>query len=605
MGTGPVARREATALGALVAGLVSGGLLYGAAPVHLALLGSVVGLTSPSGVVVIWLVFSLLLGAAYGAFAGRVVDPRAGYASDTGYGLAFGAVAALVAGTVVVPALGGAAVPAVNGTVLVAYLLFGLVMGVGYGASLRGVVPTVGVGSERVAATLAGSLLGGLVSGAVLHAAARGFLVQFGILGGVGRDLASSFAVWVLVAVGLGAIYAVTAARTVGRGPGEALGHVKAGLVYGTVAAIVVGMVLVPLTLGAVGDASPPVPFVDSVVVASFVLYGLLLGAGYGAVTREGRTVPAPLAQRLGPTAVAGVAGAVAGGAVLGVATGPYYIVHLSLTAKLGPTLTAAVLAWLLLCLALAWVFVRYVAPGEEAISVTRSAVRRGVAFGAVVGGILLALLPVTYEAASGQAYAMSHQNPVVFVAYLLFGVGVGAGYGLHEEGLRHVEVGTRTHRAVVFGSLFGGFTGGLVIHQLAGPGWMLFFGSLLGTFTYTGAWLGWLAIALVLGAAFWYALARDLESYVAGLWDVVEGTGGLLERAMETGEVTTTATLLGLLFGVGAAVVVGMIAMPVAVTFLAPPLSMPLPTTVPMVIAGYVVYGLFLGLGYGTVLAD
>lgn len=602
VGTRAGDRREATVLGALVAGLASGSLLYTSAPIHLVLLGSVVGLTSLTGAIVLWLGFSLLLGATYGAVAGDLVDPSAGYASHAGFGLGFGAVAALVAGTLVVPALGGADLPAVNGTVVAAYLLFGVVMGVGYGASLRDAIPTLGVGGERLTATVAGSLLGGVVSGALLYTAAQGFLVQFGVAAGLGYDLSVSLGLWLAAALVLGAVFSRTAALMVGRGSGELLGYTKAGLVYGTVAGILVGMVLVPQAVQSLRGIAAPVPYLDGTMLVAFVLYGGLLGVGYGAVRRKGRALPPAVADRVGPTAAAAVGGAFLGGVVLR-AVLPIYFIYLGITVGAGNTFAAGYLVWLVLSLALGWVFARFVGPGEDAISLTRASVRRGVAFGAVVGGALLALLPVMYEAATGGAYAIPGKNPIVFVAYLLFGVGVGTGYGLHREGIHLPEFGTRTQRALVFGGLFGGFTGGLVIHQLAGTVWMLYFGSIVGTFTYTGSWLAWLAIALVLGVAFWYLLARDIDEYVLATWDLAEGSGGLLERSMERAEVTTTATGLGVLYGVGVAVVVGTIGIPVLVTVTSPGITIPLPTTEPMVIAGYVVYGAFLGLGYGTVL--
>lgn len=593
-------RREATVVGALLAGLVSGGLLYVAAEIHLVLLGSVVGITSLTAAFGVWLVFSLLLGAAFGAVADGRIDVRDDLASDAGYGLGFGALAALVVGVVLVPALSGADVPAVNGRVIGAYVLFGVVMAVGYGASLRDRVPSVGVGGERATATLAGSVLGGLAGGAVLYAGAQGFLVQFGLVAGLGYDLTASFAVWLAAAVLLGAVYSRTAARTVGRGKGERLGHLKVGLIYGAVAGIAGGMVLVPVLAEAASGVPVSVPFLSASMLAGFLVYGLALGAGYGAVRSGGRTVPESVADRVGPTAVAGVAGVVAGGLALRLAAGEIYFVYLSLTAKLGASLTAAYATWAGLALVLAWVFVRYVAPEEAPAGLARASVLRGLAFGAVVGGALVALLPAMYEASTGAAYNYAGKNPLVFVGYLVFGGAVGAGYGLGREGADLPAFGTRTQRAVVFGSVFGAFTGGLVIHQLAGSVWMLYFGSLAGTFTYTGSWLVWIGLSVAMGAVFWHVLARDLEEYVAALWEVAEGTDGLLEGWMERAELTTTATALGAVFGVGAAVVVGMVLVPVLVTVTSG-LSMPLPTTEPMVIAGYVVYGTFLGLGYGT----
>lgn len=454
VGTESSDRREAILVGGLLGGLLSGLLLYAAGKLHLVLLGSIVGITSVSGGFVAWLILSLVLGGVYAGVAEDRFDVGDDPGTDATYGLGFGLAAAVLLGMVAVPGLAGADVPAINTTAIAAYLLLGVVTAVGYGASLRDAVPDVSIGSERTWAVVVGSLAGGLLSGVVFYTTAKGFLYQFGLIVGVGFDLTTSFVVWLVVAVGLGVVFLRTAAPTVGRGEDEMEGYATVGAVFGATAGIVVGMVLVPAVVGASTGLSPSVPYVDLTMLVGFLLYGVVLGAGYGAARGEAVDLPA---------------------------------------------------------------------------------------------------------------------------------------------------YGSPTQRALAFGSLFGAFTGGLVIHQLAGSVWMLYFGSIVGSFTYTGSWLVWIVLSGVMGVGFQYGLAGNLDTYVEDLRDAV-GSSGPLAGAMDDAEFTTTATVVGAVYGVVVAVVVGMILVPVVVTSTSG-LSMPLPTTEAMVLAGYVVYGAFLGLGYGTLI--
>lgn len=589
-------------MGGLLGGLLSGALLYatGTGQLRLVLLGSVLGTTSVAGGFVVWLLLSFVLAGVFGTLAEDRFDVGEDVATDATYGLGYGAAVAILLGMVVVPALAGADVPAVNTTGIVAYLLFGVVTAVGYGAVLRNEVPDVSVGGEDLQAAAAGSLLGGVAAGAVFYATAKGFLYQLGLIAGLGRDPTGGFLVWLVVALALGALFRRVAAPMVGRGEDELRGYARVGLVYGATLGIVVGMVLVPVVVGASSGASPSVPYVNGTMLVGFLLYGLLLGVGYAWVSGESTTLPAGVGGRFGPALPAAVAGGVVGLVAIRVAVGQVYFLYLGLTAGLGSGLTAGYVVWLALAAVLAWVFVRF-GTAEEPVSVTRSSLRRGLAFGAIVGGAMIVLLPVMYEASTGNTYASAGSNLQVFVSYVLFGGAVGAGHGLGEEGAHLPALGTPVQRAVAFGSLFGAFTGGLVIHQLGGSLWMLYFGAIAGSFSYLGAWLVWIAVAGAMGAGFWYGLARNLDAYVEDMHDAA-GSEGTLDRALEAAELTTTATVLGTVYGVVVAVVVGMILVPVAVTA-ATAHSMSLPTTEPMVLAGYVVYGTFLGLGYGTIL--
>jgi hypothetical protein len=159
---------QAAVVGSLLGGAVAGLLLALIARSHLRLVGSLLGTTSLPGSVLVWLALAVVLGVGFYYVIGRTLDAyvrsvmgltaknaflrklllplvmRSALGTTAGalgltYGLACGSLVGFVALPALVGVLTGAGpgVPAVDGAVLVTYVVFGLVMGLGYGLTLE------------------------------------------------------------------------------------------------------------------------------------------------------------------------------------------------------------------------------------------------------------------------------------------------------------------------------------------------------------------------------------------------------------------------------------------------------------------------------------
>lgn len=466
--------RVAGVAGGVLGGFAGGGLLSVLAPGNLLALGAVVGRPTVGASLAVVVALGAVLGLLFGDLLGRLYVDRVALA-DTAptAGFLLGLVAAVALGLFAVPEL-------VNARVFLAWVVYGVVLGVGHravflllpvpdhrpttqtetetgtGTGTRVTTSATTFGGGEVTATAVGSVAGGLVGGGLLYVLAPAHLALLGAL--AGRDWpGGGFGVFLGVAVLFGVLFAVTGARVVGLRAGYARRLAGVGLAYGLVLAVAVGALAVPYLAVEFSPYRPRVPVTNLRVLLGYTAYGLVLGGGYGATV---------------------------------------------------------------------------------------------------------------------------------------------------ESVVPRLDLGLRW-RAAGFGALFGAFLGGLVVHHLAGPVQLRFVGSIVGLgATVAGGWLAWTLLCLLLGGAFARAMGGGLARYAdslaalgsrrAMLWSLL---GPLLNRAA----VTTTAALLGLGYGIAAAVVVGALLVPLLVATVTPFNVGSFPSLDPFVLLGYVVYGLALGVGYGV----
>jgi hypothetical protein len=228
-----------------------------------------------------------------------------------------------------------------------------------------------------------------------------------------------------------------------------------------------------------------------------------------------------------------------------------------------------------------------------------------GVVYGVILAGVLGALV-----VPSAIGIQVPYTNPPL-ASYVVFGVLFGGVYGVlrkrtlaGEERPTSTAIGTRGQRAVVFGSLFGGSVGGLVVYHMVGKGAMRFFSSLVGYGSVMIGWAVWLVLCLVLGTAFAVAVGPRLSRYARSLDEFADrdaDVDALFGDFFDGAPVTSAATVSGFAYGLLLAVVVGAVAFPMAVNAMTP-WGLVVPTAQPYFLLAFVVYGLVMGLGYGIV---
>jgi hypothetical protein len=123
---------------------------------------------------------------------------------------------------------------------------------------------------------------------------------------------------------------------------------------------------------------------------------------------------------------------------------------------------------------------------------------------------------------------------------------------------------------------------------------------------SFTKAWLAWLVLALLLGGLFAILVRNKLDDYVNSLIMTSSRNDDLrrmLQPALKQAAVTTTSTAVGLAYGVALAVVLGAVGLPLLVENLTVFSMGPAPNLDGGTLLGFVLYGGFLGAGYGLVL--
>ena len=271
--------------------------------------------------VVVWFGIALLLGLAFVPLAARAVEYRIGLGRGLVVGTVYGAVLTGLLGTFLVPLLVRSRgfpidTPNTQPTVFI-YLVFGVAFGGVYTAIRKRRLaseemptsPAVGTKPQR--AVVFGSLFGGAVSALVAYHMVSHVAILF-VASLVGRagSVGTGFAVWLGLSLVLGTLFAVAVGprleeytRTVDEfaereaDVEEALGPylesapvtttaTMAGFVYGVVVAVAVGAIAIPIAVNTVTGPSlgMPVPVLQPYFLIAFVVYGVVMGMGYGVV---------------------------------------------------------------------------------------------------------------------------------------------------------------------------------------------------------------------------------------------------------------------------------------------------------------------------------
>ena len=611
-GTGSVGR--ATVLASLVAAVLSGGLVYLAGTLFFRYLGAAVGNGSPRLGFGAWVVLTVVFGVGFAVVAAG--QAKRGN-STTGYGLVYGIVLAVFAGLLAIPAVVTEVtqwefpVSHVGVSPLAGFALYGIILGSLFWKLVNGrpLRPLFLVG--RTTSTVLASLVAGVVTGAVLIAAAPHHLVYFALVAGGGGSVPAGFTVFLLASVLFGAGFAVYPARRVERQDLPGQSGLKLGAAYGLVLLVLGGAIVIPQFLGAATAFDPPRPRAG--MLLSYLLFGVVLGVTYAGLEGPASATPAFVRGRGVP---------VLGGSLLGGAVGvlfvflvkpqPIYFLALSYLG-VRPSWRLGVVVWFGIALLLGLAFVPLAARAVEyRIGLGRGLVV-GTAYGAVLTGLLGTFLVPLLVRSRGFPIDTPNTQPTVFI-YLVFGVVFGGVYTALRKGRLAREemptspaVGTKPQRAVVFGSLFGGAVSALVAYHMVSHVAILFMGSLVGRAGSVGTGFAvWLGLSLLLGTLFAVAVGPRLEEYTRTVDEFAEREADVEEALgpyLESAPVTTTATMAGFVYGVVVAVAVGAIAFPIAVnTVTGPGLGMPVPVLQPYFLIAFVVYGVIMGMGYGVV---
>jgi hypothetical protein len=607
-------RVRAAVFAPLVAGVLSGVVVYGQQPLYLRYISTIVDIGTPTAGLGLWVGVTFVLGVVFAAVA-------AGHAargnSTTGYGLVYGFVLAVFVGLLAIPASITAGTQwqfgfqDVGGATLGAWVIYGLVLGSTFGKVVNGrpLRPAFLVGRTR--ATVGASLIAATVSGAIMLTQAPIYLQLVGALAGFSGSPTLGFAVWLAVAVLLGVGFAIFPARRIEREDIHGQTGLKTGLLYGLLLSVVVGIFLMPSVISSATPFNLVTPYTNGAVLAAYLVFGLVLGLSYEAISGPSRVTPAFMQGRGVPVVGGAIVGGTAGAVVANALTpGGVYFLTLGTLAG-SPSLTTGLGIWFGIALLLALFFVPLAARAVE----YRVGIPRGLAVGLIYGAVLTGIVGMfavpAIVRAQGTALALPHTNAVV-AGYFVFGTVFGGAYGhlrkktiSGEEFPTSTAIGTSGQRAIVFGSLFGGAVGGLVVHHMVGPVAMRYFGALVG---YGGSmqigWAVWLGLSLILGMTFAVAVGPRLSRYAHSMDQATErdeDLDAILGDFLDRAPVTTAATLAGVVYGIVLAVAVGAIGVPLAINTMTP-FGMFVPELQPFFLLAFVVYGLIMGLGYGVV---
>lgn len=460
----------AAVAGGLVGGAVGAGLLYAVAPAHLRLLGAIVGSPSTGAGLGAFLVLAVLLGLVFSGTVARGVGRTAGYASAlTAAGLGYGIAVAALVGAVAVPVLAGAvtgfqpSVPLAAPSVLLAYVVYGVALGATYGGARGRIGGTL---SPRASAILGGAVAGAVVGGAVLDVAAEAHLMFAAMAFGLGPNQAYGLGVFVVLGLLFGVGFGAVAGGYIDeRSPRLATAVV--GLWFGLALGVGVGLFGVNALAAATSGADIPVPAGQfTPILAAYILYGIAVSLGYRAVYRRAVGAPAPTGTGRGrvswrATGFGAVLGGFLGGLVVHYAAGPpLHMRFVGAPFGLGGSVAQGWVAWTLLALVLGVVFALAVAgsleehaaaladasadsanlrmllgPGLDRAPRTTTATLAGAAYGVAAAVVVAALLvPLLVNTLSTASLPMPSVRPAVWLGYVVYGAGLGFGYGAVVE---------------------------------------------------------------------------------------------------------------------------------------------------------------------------
>jgi hypothetical protein len=493
-----------------------------------------------------------------------------------GLGLLFGAVAAVVVGFVAVPVAVDAAtgyrpsVPTVGSAVAVGYVLTGTVIGAGYGTTLDGSLPTFGLGTDRGRGVVYGALLGGTLGGGALAVLAPLHLRYVGAVVGSG-SLGRGLLVFLAAAFVLTAVFAVTAAKLGGRGPGYARRTAFAGLCFAALAGVSLSLFGVPAVVNSETGFTLASPLGNRSVLAGWGVYGLFAGYGYARGVEGGSVLPDTIVDRGGAvTASTLVAGTV--GSVLLYLISPVHLRFVGTLTRSG-TLERGFLSVYLFAL-LAAVCV--------ALFADETARRSGLRIGSVVGvlGVLFGLvaLPRYVNRTTVFTLQVPLGNPRVLLGWGAFGMAFGLTYGV----VRRREtplLGAERTRATLYGAA-GATVASTFVFYAGWPVYLRYFGDLAGNATFARGTAVWAALAVLFALGFALTLGERVESSTP----------------------FADAVRRGVAYGVGLAALVGLVLVPFFVDETTAS-ALPLPHTDPAVLLGYVAFGGVLGATYRSTL--
>ena len=346
----------------------------------------------------------------------------------------------------------------------------------------------------------------------------------------------------------------------------------------------VFGLFAVPALVGAIGGWELQVPIGHFPIAFGYFLLGLGTTATYGLLRRHRVDLLTDVRS------TAGLKGLIAGGTVGGVlllALAKAHLLWLGTILRSG-TPGRGFVAWFIVCLPLAAVLA--IVPGQrfDARTSALDAGMTGLIYGVGFAGLLAYV-------AFGFVFAAVYRDSLPLGQPQADFESVGA------------SVGSRTARAYLFGSLFGALVGGLTIHHIGGPVYMRYIGSLFGMGgTFTMAWAAWLGLSLVLGGLFVALIRNNLDDYVNSLIMTSsrnQDLRQLLQPALKSAAVTTTSTVVGVAYGIALAVVLGAVGLPLLVENLTVFSMGPAPNLDGGTLLGFILYGSFLGAGYGLVI--
>jgi uncharacterized membrane protein YagU involved in acid resistance len=267
----------------------------------------------------IWFGLVFLLGVAFVPLAARAVESRIGVGRGVLVGTVYGVVLTALVGAFLVPSLvqsRGFPIDSPNTqTTIFAYLVFGLVFGGVYAALrkrrlAREELPTSpSIGTKGQRAIVFGSLFGGAAGGLLAyHMVGPVTMLFMGSLVGRAGSLGVGWLVWLGLSVVLGMVFAVAVGPRLSdytrsidefaereEDVNETLGDyledapvtttaTMAGFVYGVVVAVAVGAIAIPIAVNTVSTHGMPVPILQPYFLLAFVVYGLIMGLGYGVV---------------------------------------------------------------------------------------------------------------------------------------------------------------------------------------------------------------------------------------------------------------------------------------------------------------------------------
>lgn len=460
--TGVRAYLSATA----VSGAAAAVLLYVLAPGHLASLALLANVTpTVTNALGIWLFVTLLLSAGFVLTVARTVSRGEGYVSGMlGAGFAYGVVLAVGLGMLAVPHFATQFtewtidVPVTNVGPILAYLMYGALLGVTYASVQRtgSLTPEV-VRGRRVEVALVTFLAGG-VGGAVIYLPGFGEMLYYGALIGSPGSVPRSWAVWLTIAFLLGAIF-VRFVRPRDESEAYLWRSARRGGYFGVAAGLIVGGILVPSLVTAASSYNLGSLHLAPKVLAGYTVFGAIVGLGWGAIVEE-----EGMAAGSDPTKAVlfgGLFGGLVGGLSLHHLYGPVYIQMLGSLVGVEGSIAKSWAVWLILAVVFGIGFARVVTPSIdvyvdrvtrrtadhpdlrmvlqpmlERAPLTTTAAGMGLAYGAALGvvvGLLVVPLVVNLFTPFNFGTTVLLSLPVVF-SYTLYGGVLGAGYGVMME---------------------------------------------------------------------------------------------------------------------------------------------------------------------------